>query len=124
MEAVARGHVPNGRYTGAVQSLRPRHMECLQAQECGACRMRDAAKRANSVLHAAPDGEERAPAALQGRPLRCPVVPASPSPATGSVEGMLGDDGVCLDPTKILNFSSHQNHIETLNITNDSCMEY
>ena len=74
------------RYTGAVPRLRPRHMECLQAQECGACRMRDAAKRANSVLHAAPDGEERAPAALQGRPLRCPVVPASPSPATGSVE--------------------------------------
>ena len=72
------------RDTGAVPRLRPRHMECLQAQECGTCRMRDAAKRA-SVLRAAPDGAERAPAALAG-PLRCPVVQPSPSPATGSVE--------------------------------------
>ena len=34
---------------------------------------------------------------------------------------------VCLDPTKSpqhSNFLSHQNHIKTLNIVNNSCMEY
>ena len=34
------------------------------------------------------------------------------------------DTGVCLDPTKTPNFPSHRNHIETLNIVNDSCIEY